>query len=146
MRFSCVVSASMLATVIGCSRQHAEKVEVDLLPLPPPLRVYVDYQGGMSKGAPHAITDKAVLTQIATLVNADHGGWVDPHKQMLDVPIRQVRLDWYSEVPPSAATLDIGSNWIGRAGLIQTIPTERAAEILNLLRWVDASDARPAGP
>jgi hypothetical protein len=37
--------------------------------------------------------------------------------------------------------VDIGSNWIGRKGLIQDIPFERASEILALVRTLVAGDA-----
>ncbi len=109
--------------------------------------MYVDYQGGILKGESHAITQTAVLARIASLVSAPGGDWIDPYTQMLDVPIRQVRLEWTSESAPYGATVDIGSNWIGRKGLIQDIPVERASEILALVRTRDADDApRDATP
>jgi hypothetical protein len=91
----------------------------------------------MSTGVSHAITDGAVLAQLGRLVDASHGGWVDFYKKWGKAPIRQVRVEWSSEPPPFGATVDIGSNWIMRGSLLQTIPDERASAILNLLRSPD---------
>jgi hypothetical protein len=148
MRFPSPMLVFTVAALVGCSRHRAapadrgvRQTQDDPPPLPRPVRVHVDYQGGMSKGETHAITQTAVLARLASLVNAQGSDWVDPYTQMLDVPIRQLRLEWTSESAPYGATVDIGENWIGREGLIQDIPVERASEILDLVRTLDSGDA-----
>jgi hypothetical protein len=140
MRFPGPAQVLMVAAIASCSRHRVAPVDPPP-PLPTPVRVVVDYQGGVLTGASHAITQPAVLARIASLVSAPGGEWIDPTTQLLDVPIRQVRLEWTSESAPTGATVDIGSNWIGRNGLIQDIPVERASEILALVRTLDAGDA-----
>ncbi len=140
MRFPGPALILMVAAIASCSRHRVAPVDPPP-PLAPPVRVYVDYMGGVLNGESHAITQTAALARIASLVSAPGGEWLDPYTQMLDVPIRQVRLEWTSESAPYGATVDIGSNWIGRKGLIQDIPVERASEILALVRTIDAGDA-----
>jgi hypothetical protein len=104
---------------------------VELEPLPHPDKIYVDFQGGMGHGASHYVTDPAVVGRIDTLVNVERGGWRDIYKEWGKAPIRHATVTWCAGSPCS--TLDVGENWLMRGTLLQTIPTERAREILQLL-------------
>lgn len=130
-------AAAMVAmAVAGCSWTPPSEPAVELEPIPHAYRFYVSFPFHPSEdGPPHYVTDPSAIAGIEGVVNAKRGGWTNVVHAWGKGPIARAKLEfWLGDGGGHAASVELGDTWIMRGAMLQTIPKEGAAKVLQLIR------------